>query len=148
MQYHALLFISFAVYIYLFKLYRSFYILAPEIAPPNTTVYDHYSTTEMLITWDAIPTDLENGYLLGYRLFYKRYQEAGLELVGEEFIDVILDRFTFQYKMTGLQSYTKYEIYIYGYSAAGDGPTLIVYGGNVVDPFLPVELAAELLLRV
>ena len=107
------------------------YFLAPEIAPPNTTVHDHYSATEMLITWGAIPKDLENGYLLGYRLFYKRYQEAGLDLVGEEFVDVILDRFTLQYKMTGLQSYAKYEIYIYGYSIAGDGPTLIIYGGKI-----------------
>ena len=105
--------------------------LAPEIAPPNTTVHDHYSTAEMLITWDAIPKDLENGYLLGYRLFYKRYQEAGLDLIGEKFVDVILDRFTLSYKMTGLQSYTKYEIHIYGYSAYGDGPNLIVYGGNI-----------------
>ena len=85
----------------------------------------------MLITWDAIPKDDENGHLLGYRLFYKKILQAGIELVGEQkFVDVVMDRYTFSYEMTGLESYTKYEIYLYGYSAYGDGPTVVLYGGN------------------
>lgn len=72
----------------------------------------------------------ENGYLAGYRLYYRRVQVSGVDLPsGEPFVDVVFDRFTKRYLMTGLESYTQYEITLYAFSVYGDGPKVVLLGG-------------------
>ncbi|XP_057292100.1 uncharacterized protein LOC130614680 isoform X2 [Hydractinia symbiolongicarpus] len=108
---------------------------APEIAPPNATAHERESTTEMLVTWDFMSKENENGYLAGYRLYYRRVQVSGVDLPsGEPFVDVILDRFTKRYLMTGLESYTQYEITLYAFSVYGDGPKVVLLGDTCKCP--------------
>jgi len=41
---------------------------------------------------------------------------------------VDLDKFTFSYLITGLESYTEYEIHLYAFSQYGDGPPVVLKG--------------------
>lgn len=46
---------------------------APGVPPPNLQIYDRYSTDSVNVSWNAIPKEQENGYLVGYKvskLFY------------------------------------------------------------------------------
>eukprot|EP00795_Rhopilema_esculentum_P012024 gene12024-2609_t len=97
---------------------------APLISPPNFAIKPNsISTTSLVVTWAGISDDDANGILLGYKIRYTLIKVSGQDSVGERITKVIdLDRFTFLYKITGLQSYTTYEVSVSGYTGGGEGP--------------------------
>ena len=75
------------------------------------------------MTWSAISNDAANGILLGYKLKYTITHVSGQPVVGAETTKVfVLDKFTFFYEFTGLQSYTTYSVSVSGYTGGGEGP--------------------------
>ena len=95
----------------------------PSISPPSFAVNDEISTTTLEASWKEIPQHLVNGRLLGYKLRYTVTHVADQAVVGAPITKTIdLDKYTFIYKITGLQSYTRYAVSIAGYTGAGDGP--------------------------
>ena len=77
----------------------------------------------VIASWGKIPNDLVNGRLLGYKLKYTITLIADKATVGAPVTKIItLDKYTFRYKIHGLQSYTTYAVSVAGYTAAGDGP--------------------------
>ena len=87
-----------------------------------------------------------NGRLLGYKLKYTVTHVADQAVVGAPITKTIdLDKYTFIYKITGLQSYTRYEVSVAGYTAAGDGP----YSSPIVSGKLTSVLYSDFsLLRI
>lgn len=84
--------------------------------------------------WDALLKEDENGDLTGYKIFYFITRVAGVDVGQQKITFVTLDKYTLQYRMRGLQSYTEYEIHLYAYSRYGDGPTVILSGGKYCSP--------------
>ena len=98
-------------------------IAAPSVAPPAFTVEHGISTSMVIVNWGKIPHDQVNGRLLGYKLKYTITLVADKASVGAPVTKtIILDKYTFRYKIHGLQSYTTYAVSVAGYTAAGDGP--------------------------
>ena len=84
---------------------------------------DQKTTTSVVATWKKIPDDLINGILLGYKLRYTVSRISDELYIGAPITkEIKLDKFTFRYKITGLQSYTTYDISVAGYTDAGNGP--------------------------
>ena len=96
---------------------------APSVAPGSFKVLQGFSTSKLTVSWDAIPDEEANGKLLGYKLKYKVTHVAGQAVLGaEKAKEISLDKYTFLYKLTGLQSYTTYSVSVSGYTASGEGP--------------------------
>ena len=77
----------------------------------------------MEATWNAIPDEAANGILLGYKLKYTITHVSDQPVVGAQITkELVLDKYTFYYKLTGLQSYTTYSVSVSGYTAGGEGP--------------------------
>ena len=75
------------------------------------------------VQWDAIPEDKHNGVFQGFKLRYAMISSGGRSLVPQgKTVLVTTDKFTFQYVIHGLQSYSTYEITISGFTNAGEGP--------------------------
>lgn len=102
---------------------------APGVIPPEVTVYDRYTTDTVLLTWKAIPEEKENSNMLGYRITYELLQTADVDVVeGSENIHTVsVDKFTFDYTLTGLKAYSLYVINVFGYSDVGSGPSKTIY---------------------
>ena len=98
-------------------------IVAPSVAPGSFKVKQGFSISQLDVSWSAISDAVANGILLGYKLKYTITQISGQPIVGslttKEFV---LDKFTFFYKITGLQSYTTYSVSVSGYTGGGEGP--------------------------
>ncbi len=112
----------------LIRLFR--FLSAPDIAPPSVSVKQLYSTSQLLLTWKAIPNEFTNGILQGYRIQYTVTHVSNSPYVGATPTVVVKDRFTFLLKINGLQSYTKYSIKIAGFTNAGNGPASIHISGG------------------
>lgn len=113
-------------------------ILAPGVIPPEVTVYDRYTTDTVLLTWKAIPEEKENSNMLGYRITYELLQTADVDVVeGSENIHTVsVDKFTFDYTLTGLKAYSLYVINVFGYSDVGSGPSKTIYARKDLYTFL------------
>ena len=97
--------------------------VAPSVAPGSFKVLDGFSTSMLTVSWSAITDDEANGKLLGYKLKYTITHVSGLPVVGAQTTkEFSLDKYTFLYKLTGLQSYTTYSVSVSGYTGGGEGP--------------------------
>ena len=77
----------------------------------------------MIVRWDDIPDDKHNGIFQGFKLRYSLVSSGGRRLVPQGHIVLITtDKFTFEYVIAGLQSYSTYEITISGFTNTGEGP--------------------------
>ena len=81
------------------------------------------ATDRIIVQWDAIPEGKHNGVFRGFQLRYTMLSTGGRSLVPQgKTVLVTTDKFTFQYIIRGLQSYSTYEITISGFTNAGEGP--------------------------
>ena len=95
----------------------------PEIPPPNVQAQSYSDTDRIYIKWGSIPNEKTNGVFKGYKIQYRLASVGGRPLVQKGPIKVIeTDKFTHDYEITGLQSYSTYEIAVSGSTNAGDGP--------------------------
>ncbi|XP_069503689.1 protein sidekick-1 [Ambystoma mexicanum] len=87
----------------------------PSAPPPNITA-EAVSSTQILLTWAAIPEPEQNGLILGYKVLYK---EKGLDL--ESGSHVVRGNQTLSVLLTSLRKYVIYEIQLLAYTRIGDG---------------------------
>ncbi|XP_066928943.1 uncharacterized protein [Clytia hemisphaerica] len=101
----------------------------PAIAPPNATMSDKYHINEIKVQWDAIPRELENGRISGYKVTWELHQKFGRDVpVNEETVpEEAFDRFTLGYTIKGLHANSIYKVSLFGYSPQGDGPKHVEY---------------------
>ena len=73
------------------------------------------SSTSILVKWDEVPADQQNGKIKGYNITYHSQTENdnGNVLVGHN------DR---QKELTGLKEYVNYNITVFAFTVKGDGP--------------------------
>ena len=87
----------------------------PDGAPQNVRGQNS-SSTSILVMWDEVPADQQNGVITSYTITYKSQTENdnGSVLAGPD------DR---QKELTGLKEYVNYNITVFASTVKGDGPT-------------------------
>ncbi|XP_073259128.1 receptor-type tyrosine-protein phosphatase delta-like [Porites lutea] len=84
----------------------------PSAAPQNVQGHPT-SPTEILVKWDEVPEDKQNGEILQYTILYRKTEG------GEQKISQVNSR---SVKLTGLAKYTVYSISVVAATIKGDGP--------------------------
>uniref|UniRef100_A0A3B4UYM2 Sidekick cell adhesion molecule 1 n=1 Tax=Seriola dumerili TaxID=41447 RepID=A0A3B4UYM2_SERDU len=88
----------------------------PSGSPMNATA-EAVSSTQILLTWSALPQAQKNGVILGYKVLYSEKDSEGPPSVqvaeGEGNMSLLL---------RVLQKYTVYVLQVLAYTRMGDGP--------------------------
>ncbi|XP_057314721.1 uncharacterized protein LOC130655923 isoform X2 [Hydractinia symbiolongicarpus] len=96
---------------------------APGVAPPKVAWEDRFSSYQIKISWNPIPAEEENGYVVGYKIKYTLIRQADRDVtVGEKPSVKEVDRFTFSTYIDGLSPYSMYKFEIFAFAKEGDGP--------------------------
>jgi len=84
-------------------------------AAPASVSGQNSSSTSILVTWDEVPADEQNGNITGYTITYNSQTENdnGTVPAGPN------DR---QKELTGLKEFVKYNITVFASTVKGDGP--------------------------
>ena len=86
----------------------------PDGAPQNVRGQNS-SSTSILVMWDKVPADQQNGVITGYTITYQSQTENdnGNVLAGPD------DR---QKELINLKEYVNYNITVFASTVKGDGP--------------------------
>ena len=86
----------------------------PDGSPQNVRGYNTTSTS-ILVLWNGVPANQQNGIITGYTITYQSQTENdnGIVSVGPN------DR---QKNITGLKEYVTYNITVFASTVKGDGP--------------------------
>ena len=89
-------------------------MLEPDGAPQNVRGQNG-SSTSILVMWDEVPADKQNGIIMGYYITYQSQTEndKGIVLAGPN------DR---QKNLANLTEFVNYSITVFASTVKGDGP--------------------------
>ena len=73
------------------------------------------SSTSILVSWDEVPTEQQNGIITGYTITYQSQTENNNGNVSVGPNDC-------QMNITGLKEYVNYNITVFASTVKGDGP--------------------------
>ncbi|XP_014466304.3 protein sidekick-1 isoform X2 [Alligator mississippiensis] len=85
-------------------------------APPENVSAEAVSSTQILLTWAAVPEPEQNGLILGYKILY-RAKDLDSELKSQ----VVRGNHTQSHLLAGLRKYVLYEIQVLAFTRIGDG---------------------------
>jgi len=108
------------VFTYSFPLllpYVVFHHLAPA-APPQDVVGESYSHDTLLIQWLPPPSEQQHGPIVGYKVLYVE----NIKDKTSADADSMVVRDTTQARLSNLQIYTEYKIWVLAFTSAGDSP--------------------------
>ena len=76
------------------------------------------SSTSILVTWDEVPADQQNGIITGYTITYQSQtqNDNGTDQVNGSFR---------QTELTNLKEYVNYNITVFAFTVRGDGPASV-----------------------
>ena len=108
-----------SVCLYLFshslrKLNMWFVILVPDSAPQNVRGHNS-SSTSILVNWDEVAADKQNGIITGYTITYKSQTENDSD-------NVTVGASELEKELTNLKEYVNYNITVFASTEKGDGP--------------------------
>ncbi|KAG8182396.1 hypothetical protein JTE90_018287, partial [Oedothorax gibbosus] len=83
---------------------------------PREVRVEATSSTEMKVSWKPPPPALQNGDLLGYKIFYEPRSADGVEEMEA------VPPATVSYVLLDLKKHTEYIIQVLAFNPAGDGP--------------------------
>ena len=95
------------------------FILVPGGPPLNITA-QNTSSTSINVTWKPIDENLQRGLMLGYRITFKKQQEASRRKRRSTH-DSVLVKNKFTRILEGLEKFTNYCVKIVGFNSKGDG---------------------------
>ena len=97
------------------------------------------SSTSILVSWEAVQAELQNGIINGYNITYESQTENdnGVVLAGSN------DR---QANLTGLQEFVKYNISVVAFTVKGDGPPSVIVVRTDQDSKLNYSLKKKIFL--
>lgn len=85
-------------------------------APPENVSAEAVSSTQILLTWSAVPESEQNGLILGYKILYK-----AKDLDSEPRSQTVRGNHTQSCLLSGLRKYVLYEIRVLAFTRIGDG---------------------------
>ena len=81
------------------------------------------SSTSILVLWDEVPADQQNGVITGYTITYQSPIQHGNQNVQENVQEnVLVNASVRQMELTNLKEYVNYYITVFASTAIGDGP--------------------------
>ncbi|XP_020608188.1 receptor-type tyrosine-protein phosphatase F-like isoform X1 [Orbicella faveolata] len=86
----------------------------PDGTPQNVKG-QNISSTSILVTWDAVPADQQNGIITGYNITFKSQTE-------NDDGNVQVNGSVRQTELTNLKEYVNYNITVFASTVKGDGP--------------------------
>jgi hypothetical protein len=104
----------------------------PTQEPKNLAAANWTTTSTIPVSWLPIPPEYTLGQLESYKLTYQRI------MVGEEKVEdgplheIAVPPEQSKYLLSGLDSYTLYEITVSGVTSAGKGPKARVVTGKLI----------------
>ena len=107
-------------------MYRALYFIVPSKPPTNVRAVSQEPST-ITVSWSSIPNDDLNGFLLVYKVFYRKAFYAGIYHV------VSVEPPVLQVVIANLNSSDLYEVSVAGCTSAGCGvrsEPLFVMPGN------------------
>ncbi|KAL9958642.1 hypothetical protein ACROYT_G035690 [Oculina patagonica] len=104
--------------------------LGPKKTPINVTAYNHTSTTSINVTWLPFDDEFILERMLGYRVSYRavRIGDEDVEEWQVPTYNFTVRKTTLDAVIMGLDTYTRYQINVSGFSRRGDGPSAITNG--------------------
>ena len=76
------------------------------------------SSTSILVMWDEVPADQQNGIITGYTITYHSQTESDNGTVQ-------VNGSVRQTELTNLKEYVNYNITVFAFTVKGDGPTTV-----------------------
>ena len=89
-------------------------ISGPHGAPRNVRK-NNTTSTSIIVLWDEVPADQQNGIITGYTITYQSQTENHTDSVE-------VGRNDRQKNITGLKEYVNYNITVFASTVKGDGP--------------------------
>ena len=86
----------------------------PDGAPQNVRGLNS-SSTSILVTWDEVPADQQNGIITGYTITYQSQTENDNGIVQ-------VNGSVHQMELTNLKEYVNYNITVFASTVKGNGP--------------------------
>lgn len=84
---------------------------------------DAISSTQLLVTWRSPERDLWNGEILGYAVGFRRTDEGGDQVYNYSRMGSSGNEGNIhEFRLTGLEKYTSYNVVVLAFNAKGDGP--------------------------
>ena len=93
-------------------------ISEPDGAPQNVSGRNT-SSTSILVSWEAVQADLQNGIITGYNITYQSLTENDNGFVKASPNDR-------QANLTGLKEFVEYNISVVAFTVKGDGPPSVI----------------------
>ena len=87
-------------------------------APPENVTGQNSSSTSILVTWDEVPADQQNGIITGYTITYHSQTE-------NDNGSVQVNSSVRQTELTDLKKYVNYNITVLASTVEGDGPASV-----------------------
>ncbi|XP_039216202.1 protein sidekick-1 isoform X2 [Crotalus tigris] len=87
----------------------------PLASPANVSA-EAVSSTQILLTWSAVPEPEQNGLILGYKILYK-----ARDVQSQPSSQVVRGNHSLSILLAGLQKYVVYEIQVLAFTRIGDG---------------------------
>ena len=89
--------------------------ISEPFGPPQNVQGQVRSSTSILVTWDEVPAEQQNGIITGYTITYKSQTE-------NENGSVQVNGSVRQTELTNLKEFVKYNITVFASTVKGDGP--------------------------
>ena len=81
------------------------------------------SSTSILVIWDEVQADQQNGIITGYTITYQSHREPGNDNVQQIVPGYIqVNASVRQMELTNLKEYVNYDITVFASTAIGYGP--------------------------
>lgn len=107
----------------------SFLILVPSIRPFNA-IAEGSTSSSLNVSWSAIPPIYHEGVLLGYNISYEFINITNFDHRNGTLRGYVFTTQPWQlwYDIQSLELFTNYTVQVAGYTNAGVGPVVTVYG--------------------
>ena len=96
---------------------KLFSLSEPDNAPQNVRGRNT-SSTSILVMWDEVPADQQNGIITGYTITYQSQTE-------NDNGTVLVNGSVRQTELTNLKEYVNYNIRMFASTVKGDGPATV-----------------------
>ena len=110
-----------------FNIFYLFLSLVPS-QPPHSVIVRVLSSQSMEVTWSKPPTNVINGKLLGYRVYY--YSTKNRDQVFNRTVTKPDER---NVTLTGLHKFTSYRVKVVAFTRVGEGVASLPKGGITLE---------------
>lgn len=110
-----------------FNIIYLFLSLVPS-QPPHSVIIRVLSSQSMEVTWSKPPTNVINGKLLGYRVYY--YSTKNPDQVFNRTVTKPDER---NVTLTGLHKFTSYRVRVVAFTRVGEGVASLPKGGTTLE---------------